>query len=257
MNSDCKKLTASSRYVNQWQLKQPSVKEESLTDWLLCDISEKIDGISYRQFTRTEEARQTGADWEWWFVFTDFSFRLRVQAKKISTSKDNYAAIAYTNKYGLQIEKLVADSALKNFIPFYAFYTSDDEQTMCGRRGTANGEGVFMSGAKRIYQDFILGSKNNVSVNDVLKKTVPLSCFICCPETHASDFASFLGKYFTHEKESDNSNIQVLGRYEKLPHHIESFIKLSKEELPEWFEKEFRSELEGINAIFTYDLRDR
>jgi len=54
--------------------KQPEVKEESLTDWLLFDVSQKISRITYKSFPRHEEARRTGADWEWWFLFSSFSF---------------------------------------------------------------------------------------------------------------------------------------------------------------------------------------
>ena len=84
MNTDADKLRGSSLYVRKWLVRQPSVKEESITDWLLFDISENIKSVYYQAFTRHEEARKTGADWEWWFVFRDFAMKLRIQAKKLT-----------------------------------------------------------------------------------------------------------------------------------------------------------------------------
>lgn len=143
------RLRNSSLYVRKWLIRQPSVKEESITDWLLFDISERIKGIYYRAFTRHEEAGKTGADWEWWFVFRDFAMKLRIQAKKLILKQDNDPSLAHTNRHGLQIEKLLKDSINENFIPLYAFYTSHADVTMCGKK--ILDEGVYLAGGKQIY----------------------------------------------------------------------------------------------------------
>ena len=44
-----------------WLQKQPNVKEESLTDWILYTTSQRIDKFYYKAFTRNEEA-YNGAD---------------------------------------------------------------------------------------------------------------------------------------------------------------------------------------------------
>ena len=80
-------------------------KKNLLLDWLLFNISSKINRITYKSFTRNEEAKITGADWEWWFLYRKFSYKFRVQAKKIKTKGDNYSSIVYSNKYGLQIDR--------------------------------------------------------------------------------------------------------------------------------------------------------
>ena len=43
-----------SRYCYEWLDKQPSVKEESLTDWLLYNVSNLSPKVYYKAFTRNE-----------------------------------------------------------------------------------------------------------------------------------------------------------------------------------------------------------
>lgn len=59
-----------SQYIKQWILKQPHVKEESLTDWLLFDVSLRNPAIYYQAFSRNEEA-VNGSDWEWWVLTSE------------------------------------------------------------------------------------------------------------------------------------------------------------------------------------------
>ena len=59
-----------SEYIYNWINRQNHVKEESLTDWLLYEISQQCDFIYYQAFSRHEEA-QNGSDWEWWILTTE------------------------------------------------------------------------------------------------------------------------------------------------------------------------------------------
>lgn len=265
MKTDCEKLKESSLYVRDWIARQPAVKEESLTDWLLYDISQKINGIIYRAFSRHEEARVTGADWEWWFLFPDFSAKMRVQAKKINPGNDNYAAIAHTNKYGLQIEKLLQDSEAKNFLPFCTFYTCLQEHVMCQKQ--INDEGVFMAGANQVHGDFIKGGKRPAMPTDILAKSIALSCFLCCPlqsEGHGRrSFISFLSHYYSSEighvpEEGEQLDREpTRGIYREIPSYVSSLVEHAREGLPDWWEQEFRGYIEGVNSIVVYDARQR
>lgn len=275
--TDCERLRESSQYIRHWIRRQGDVKEESLTDWLLFDVSEKIPGISYKAFSRHEEARRTGADWEWWFLFPSFSFAMRVQAKKLHPSGDNYPGIAHTNRYGLQIEKLLRDATRGNFMPFYAFYTDQKANVMCQMQ--RNDEGVFMAGGQKVYDAFMSGPRTQVMAADALQHTVALSCFLCCPLTSGEEsrmpsgsgdpgggdgWRSFINNYYKSEIEprfaEEGSNLSeselIPGMHKETPHHIESFVKLSREGLPDWWEKEFSHAIEGTNALIVYDLRE-
>lgn len=264
MNTDADRLRDSSLYVRKWLVRQPSVKEESITDWLLFDISENIKGVYYQAFTRHEEARKTGADWEWWFVFRDFAMKLRIQAKKLILKQDNYPSLAHTNRYGLQIEKLLKDSIDENFIPLYAFYASHADVTMCGKN--ILDEGVYLAGGKQIYQDFIVNGKKTVNDSEILQKSNPLSCVLGCPMSleRGRFLVDYFRRYYPTDSQRDSeetrnirNNDEILGYHREIPNYVTSFIENSSEGLPDWWESEFRSSIGNINALFVYDARNK
>lgn len=265
MNADADRLRDSSLFIRKWLIRQPSVKEESITDWLLFDISEKINGVYYSAFSRHEEAQKTGADWEWWFIFQTFSMKLRVQAKRLTAKKDNYPALAYINRYGLQIEKLINDAKIDNFIPLYAFYTAGAELTMCGKN--ILDEGVYLAGGKTLYKDFIVNGKKAVSDSDILKRANPLSCLLGCPLSFEGpdSLVDYFKKYYPNDSLSEpeetqnikNNDGKILGYHKEPPDYINSFIQSSPDGLPDWWESEFRDYIKDVNALLVYDTRGK
>lgn len=275
--SDCKSINKSSRYIRTWLQKQPEVKEESLTDWLLYDISQNVPRIKYKSFSRHIEARQTGADWEWWILFSKFCFKMRVQAKKIDVSGDNYPAIAYTNRFGLQIEKLLKDAKQTGSIPLYALYSPVQAPVKCIRHRAQ--EGVFVAGGTEIYNAIINTPRAFVSCSDLLARSNALSCFFCCPllrnagngsapspDTAGDGFLAFLNEYYSEEfakkpteqsvpAEEHVSKDKFPGVYGKPPSYIESFVGNGQGDTPEWWEKEFKHNIEDLNALMVYDMR--
>jgi hypothetical protein len=189
--------------------------------------------------------------------------KLRIQAKKIILKQDNYPSLAYTNRYGLQIEKLLKDSINENFIPLYAFYTSHADVTMCGNN--ILNEGVYLAGGKQIYQDFIVNGKKMVNDSEILQKSNPLSCIIGCPMNKSSRFmVDYFRRYYPidsqlYSEETDNTinNDEILGYHREIPNYVTSFIGNSTEGLPYSWESEFRSSIVNINALFVYDARNK
>lgn len=122
-----------SRNIKMWMMEQPHVKEESLTDWLLFNISKSIPSVYYQAFSRHEEA-ENGADWEWWILTSDSyiksssfnAYRFFVQAKKLTNTGDNYSRLNYGNKNGLQIDLLIENAKAYHAFPFYMFYTTSE-----------------------------------------------------------------------------------------------------------------------------------
>lgn len=257
MSEPCEELRASSDYVRRWMDRQPGVKEESLTDWLLYDISQRLPYVHYLAFSRHQEARETGADWEWWIIYPKRSIRLRVQAKKVFANKDNYPELARTNRYGLQIDKLLSDAASANAIPLYALYSPAHGQTMCA--GSRNHQdGVFLAGAKRINTDFIAGARQQVSSTDLLSRSNPFSCFNCCPLSHgkAEGAISYFGRYYTDEALADgNQDGAIVGVHTELPGYVASLLQYAQEGVPEWWEREFAFATVDFEAILIYDFR--
>ena len=269
--SDCKEVKKISEYIRDWISKQPAVKEESLTDYLLFQLSEKVSRIRYKAFTRQEEAKTTGADWEWWIILSNnCAYKLRVQAKK--GFPDNYPHIAHSNKYGLQIEKLLEDAINTNSMPLYAFYTNGIGQVMCPLG--INDEGVYMAGANKVYSSFIQGIRQKISIQSVLSISNPLSCFFCCPlvEEKGVRFSDFFEKYYDAESREEiqrtlnleyeelNGKPTMLGLHKSIPNYVSILIdqENNKENnIDSWYESEFRNKIKDISALIIYDARNK
>jgi hypothetical protein len=264
MNSDHKIARDTSIAVRRWLEKQPAVKEESITDWLLYTISEAMPRVTYKSFTRNEEARTSGADWEWWFVYPRYSFKMRVQAKKLFPKKDNYPGIAHTNQYGLQIDRLLADATQKNYAPFYAFYSAESGNVLCGNG--INDEGVYFAGARNVYKTFLGGGKRQIQTPDALALSIALSCFFGCPmiiERSPEGPIAFFQHYYADEIRRDAnlpvdqlSEQNLLGFHSKIPNYLSSLLE-SKQNIPDWWETEFSYDLQGTNSILVYDGRNQ
>ncbi len=281
MNTICKSFNDCSADIKNWLTKQPEVKEESLTDRFLFELSEKIPTLKYKQFSRTEEGRKTCADWEWWFVFPDNkSFAARVQAKKLKSSVDNYPGIAYTSNGRLQIERLLEDSVNDGFASFYAFYSTESaKRTLCGGRlvvegirdeeniwlggktisgGGKNGEGVYFGEANKLRNEFILKSRRTLTPKDILNFTNPVSCLFCCPMTFGGNdiegFRRHIQEYFPTISNNikENSNQQELG-FRETPNYV---LQLLSGDIADWWETEYRSRFERTNAIIVIDFRN-
>ena len=78
----CKVMSELSSMARVWITRQEAVGEESLTDWLLFSASERLARMRYIKFNRMQEARDSGADWEWGFVGQKESLALSSAWKK-------------------------------------------------------------------------------------------------------------------------------------------------------------------------------
>ncbi|XOB66206.1 DUF6615 family protein [Deferribacteres bacterium DY0037] len=256
----CKdQLRESSLYVRKWISRQPHVNEESITDWLLFEIEDKIPGVYYTAFTHDEDAKITGADWEWWFIFHQYSIRLRIQAKKLKEERNNYNSIAYKNAYGFQIDKLLDDAQVKNYIPLYALYVSRVKDTKCGRNITD--EGGYLAGAKMIKDKFIVNGATRVSAKDLLSESIPLSCLCGCPNADLrslSPMKRLFQRYFKSKLRflRENSDINSYFSHEKLPKYVEAFLdcQASDEQIENW-EESYKDEISGFKALLVFDTR--
>lgn len=254
-NIDCQILEASSKYIRAWLAGQPNAKEESLTDWLLYDVSKSSANFLYRAFTRHEEARQTGADWEWWLLLPLHNLRLRIQAKKLLPKHNHYPDIARTNKYGLQIEKLLNDATATNSIPLYALYSGNPTSTQWPK-GTM-GEGVFIAGGNAIYSKFIIPGPKSIFDSDLLNMSNPLSCLLCCPKS--SDHIDYFSHYYPEDSTSPPgqsiADDPIRGIHKRLPNYVISFLENCRNEVPDWWEGEFERDISELNALLVTDLR--
>lgn len=261
MPDPCKQLLSVSKKTHKWISSQSNVGEESLTDWILYEVSQRIKNSGYIKFNRHQEARTTGADWEWWFIGKHKSLRLRVQAKKVEAAKDVYPSLAYTNKYGLQIEKLIKDSKTVNAIPMYALYTAPSgiPQVKCtGKPNPGKGEGVFLSDANYLFNKYIKPGRSKIAPVQIIEDSNPLSCLLCCPISNGGDPVLRLKRFITHyfhTEDTINENDDNVGLHNDYPSYVHHILEHMGEQIPEWLEQEFSHQIDGFNAVMVFDCR--
>lgn len=129
-----------------------------------------------------------------------------------------------------------------------------------------NDEGVYIAGANRLYVDFVQGGKKAVKASDLFQRSLPLSCFLCCPlcRERSDGFIRFLSHYYALEIGSQQDRDiglgdrnQIPGVHRELPSYIASFIESAPGGLPDWWEREYGRYLQGINSLVVYDARSR
>lgn len=253
----CKTIKECSKEVFNWISKQKEVNEESITDWTLYKANDLEPRIKYIEFDRFKEARLTGADFEMWIIDNSYNFKARIQAKRLRIGKDHYPSIAYANKYGLQIEKLIDNAKANGFRPFYAFYNNEQETSRCGM--DIKDEGIYLACAEELYRDIILNPRTRISTNSLISKSTPFSCWFCCPLCDLKNYnglPDYLKRYFDF-KNNDDSN---LGFENKIPNHILNLLEISNKnssELTDIWIKENGNKFEDVKRLIVFDNRKK
>lgn len=265
----CAAVLRISQRLAEWLRKQPSVGEESLTDWLLFEVSEQVPDVRYAKFTRWDEARTTGADWEWWFVSHRLSLGMRVQAKKLAHDQDNYPALAYANKHGVQIEKLREDATRSGLLALYALYCDNRGRAKlkCGGSPDAGlDEGAFLAGANGLYAAHIRKGRGRVEAVDVLATANPLSCLFCCPMTRDPEgiegLYRYVNEYYPDALDSallpdvmNRTGDERLGLHREPPRYVTALLELAEPEIPRLWEREHRVPVGETNALVVFNMR--
>ena len=278
-----------SKYIRDWLLKQPHVKEESLTDWLLFEISQKNPAIYYKAFSRYEESLN-GADWEWWILTSEststtcsnsFSaYRFLVQAKKLlNDGKDNYPYLHYGNKNGLQIDLLTRKAKLCNAFPLYMYYSATepeikeqmknlhfvDKATLSWCSNCLNG--CFLSNAYDVYDLLFSGGRKHLVDTELLNRSYKLSLLdkvfeytINSRDDLLTIFNNKIVEHLNSDKNSVSHSAQgIYGIKHKgkgIPSYLSIFVKQHNVSL-DWFEAEMRHTLPDVDGIGVIDLRDK
>lgn len=271
-----------SEYIYTWISRQNHVKEESLTDWLLYEITQRCDFIYYQAFSRHEEARN-GCDWEWW-VLTNGNqgkhrfnaYRFLVQAKKLlHNGNDNYPLISYGNKYGTQVDLLMNSARNRNALPIYMYYSigkSDvaeqiknvpyisSKSFMCCETCT---NGCFISLANVVYDLLYKAPRRKVLDSQLLNSSFKMSIldlfFGVKSKEIDEKFELFNNRLLINNIVSggrySNLNINGIQHNEKsIPEYLKVFIQ-NKGENMNWLEKEMR--ITDISGLGVVDLRDK
>ena len=230
-------------YVAGWLQRQPAVKEESITDWLLDYFHQSSPDVRYYEFDRHEEARFSGADWDWWFLLRRGCFKVRVQAKKLRRGKDHFTELARYNQTGYQIDLLLDSSAAHNFYPLYVLYAKTEGVERCTRASEPTV--LSICSAQETYELIFGAARRRIESKDVLALTIPLECLFSCPL--AREFPShgperLFRHYFQVSPEARRGEAEASddgsrrGYEESVPHIIRSLFEM----------REVNSNSEGI-----------
>ncbi len=239
--------------VKEFLLNVDRVGEESITDFLLWKwalIDKKFKSINVSSFTRQQESKISGADFEMevWLVGSRLSYPLVFQAKKFVKPYDAYInKLNYPKNTKSQMDTLLRYASANRRLPFYAFYSIPDENTkaMCLKNDIEDC-GVFMAHAK-IVEEFADGKYGRkVSKNDLLRVSNPLHCTFCCPIA----FKGYFEKYFP----------SIDGGFgeQEVPEYVNYLINahpqvLSEERIGTFIEE---YNLGKFRHVAAYDMRD-
>lgn len=166
-------------YVTDWLLEQPTVREKSLTDWLLDFLQQSSSDVRYYEFNPSEEVRISGADWDWWFLLRNGCLKLRVKAKKMRRGVNYYSDFARSTETGCQIDLLLDSSAAHNFYPLYLLYSKAEGPARC--RVLPDPTVLSICGAQEVYDLIHDTPRCRIRLKDILEIAIPLECLFSCP----------------------------------------------------------------------------
>ena len=249
----CQEHKSVTHEVKEFLMNVDGVGEESITDFLLWKwalIDKKFKSINVASFTRQEESRVSGADFEMevWLVGSKLSYPLVFQAKKFVKPYDAYVnKLNYPKNTKNQMNTLLKYASANSKIPFYAFYSLPDKKTkaMC-RHNDVKDCGLFMAHAN-VVEEFADGKHGRkVSKNDLLGVSNPFHCIFCCPIA----FGGYFEKYFP--------SIGGEFREQRLPQYVRYLLDAHELEISEERVKSFIKEYElgKFRHVAVYDMRE-
>lgn len=258
-----------------WLQKQPNVKEETLTDWILYTVSQRTDRFYYKAFTRNEEA-SNGADWEWW-VLTDgypepYAYRFLVQAKKLKRGQDNYPLISYGNRNGLQIDLLIDSAKRQNAMPIYMYYSTAlpeiiqqinnfnfiEKSIVAWCKDCTNG--AYMAMAQNVKRQVFDSPRKEITEVALLNNSLGFSmCDLLFYSTRSPrEIMDSLNRYYINSTE-DRISLSPHGiRHSgaSVPNYLHTLI-YQNTGFPDWYESEFERFLKNKAGIAVVDLRKK
>lgn len=106
-----------------------SYGEETITESCLLEIHRRHSAIvKLKTFTKREEAKN-GADWEWHLVGRSYTFKMRVQAKRLAKGASRFSRLLDYRASGAphtQIEMLIKDATSHSLYPAICLYSPNN-----------------------------------------------------------------------------------------------------------------------------------
>jgi len=237
-SSLCRSYLNLSREVCSFLENVKTVGEESITDfliWKMKEINKNIVHVNLQKFSRNEESKVTGADFEveLWIVEDTKGIPLVIQAKKAIEDFDGYCRkLNYfpSNRDERQVTTLIKYCEKNGKLPFYLFYAvipdSSSFKLKCEGYPWKKGDTCLILvdaySVKRIADNCEKNKK--LHKTEILKEGNPFCCLFCCPLTSKSSdnpliFPSlggikrYLSKYYPLVVEKSKGILQQIPKY--------------------------------------------
>ena len=161
----------------------PDVKvsygEETITETNLLEIRRRhARKVTLLTFSKSQESKNTGADWEWHIIGRVYTLKMRVQAKRIHKAGGvgNLKQMAKGAKKP-QIDLLIEDAKANNLFPAYCFYCAEPQRSYWIKR-TEKEETEALETGCLIADAETVKSKAPKKLNEIENDTVPWH-FLC------------------------------------------------------------------------------
>jgi len=218
------------------------IGEESITDYMLMRLNERIFRIrivGFNKFSKYREKRN-GADWEGWIrARSGRSIGIRVQAKKLFSNRLYKSLYANNKARTRQVNKLKREAERVNGspLPIYMFYNNDGISAnpayrleLCAKCPFPKSVwGCSISNAEEIRQKILEKTREFEEIELVSR---PWCCMFCTsrmigyPTDNFSEQIEIVDVIYSFLRQFGET-IQIKPEiYQELPNYVEKTIKL-------------------------------
>lgn len=172
-----------------------SYGEEAITETNLLEIRRRHPReVTLLTFSKSQESKNTGADWEWHIVGRFYTLKMRVQAKRIHKA----GGIGNLKQMGKgashpQIDLLIKDAKANNLFPAYCFYCAEPQRSYWVKGTIKEKIETFETGCL-IADAETVKSKAPKKLNEIEEDTVPWH-FLCARHKFSTRQNPFLQRF--------------------------------------------------------------
>jgi len=177
----------------------PNVKvsygEETITETNLLEIRRRHPHkVTLLTFSKSQESKNTGADWEWHIIGKVYTLKLRVQAKRIHKA----GGIGNLKQMGKgaakpQIDLLIEDAKANSLFPAYCFYCAESQRSYWVKGPLEEKVEAFETGCL-IADAETVKSKVPKKLNEIENDTVPWH-FLCARHKFSARQSPYLQRF--------------------------------------------------------------
>ncbi len=177
----------------------PDVKvsygEETITEMNLLEIRRRHPHkVTLLTFSKSQESKNTGADWEWHIIGSVYTLKMRVQAKRIHKA----GGIGKLQQMGKeaakpQIDLLIEDAKANSLFPAYCFYCAEPQRSYWVK-GTVEGQVEAFETGCLIADAETVKSKSPKKLYEIENDTVPWH-FLCTRHKFSVSQSPYLQRF--------------------------------------------------------------